>query len=100
MGGDAECVALWVQDQPEEVKPPSACDTSKAGRSYPVPEDNGDPGSVNPAAPELIHKRKVPAEQAPPVVVPPRPPFSNHSPSTSWASHEHLEKSHSQTPDT
>lgn len=59
-----------MQDQPEEVKLPSACDVSKAGRSYPVPEDNGDPGSVDPAAPELIHKGKVPAEQAPPVGLP------------------------------
>jgi hypothetical protein len=62
-----------------------------------VPEDNG---SVDPAAPELIHERKFPAKQVLPVMVPPRPPFSNYIPSTSWASHEHLEKSHSQTPDT
>lgn len=47
-----------MQDQAEEVKLPGARDIQKAGRSYPVREDNGDPGSVDPATPELIHKIK------------------------------------------
>lgn len=66
MRGDTEYVALWLQDQPAEVNVLVHVIYKKAGRSYPVPEDNGDPVSVDPAAAELIHKRKVPSRAGTP----------------------------------
>lgn len=51
-------------------------DVQKPGRSHPAPEENGDTGPIDPAAPELIHQRQFPVMQTTPVMVPPCPLFS------------------------
>lgn len=86
--------------QPEEEKlPEDGCNVQKPVRSHPAPEENGDIGSVDPAAPELIHQRQFPALQTTPVMVPPCPSFSDFITSISWASQEYPRKGHSQSSD-
>lgn len=70
--------------QPEEEKLPvggGEVDTmckkpAEAPSTRGEPEENGDTGSVDPAAAELIHQRQFPAMQTTTVMVPPCPSFS------------------------